>query len=72
MERRSMGNNFTNPQQRKNWNEYNKKYAQEHYRSFCLKFNKDTDKDVIEFLTNGQSPTQVIRALVKEKLGTGK
>lgn len=67
-----MGNSFKNPQQREHWNDYNKRYANKHYKSFCLKLNKETDKDIIDFLSaNGKSPTAVVRALVREKTGTG-
>ena len=73
LERRAMANNFKNQAQREHWNAYNKKYAAENYKSVCLKLNKKTDKDVIEYLTgNGASPTAVIRALVNKELGTGK
>ena len=67
-----MANVFKNDEQRKKWNTYNNKYAKKNYKSICLKLNKNTDKDIIDYLTsNGGSPTQVIKALVKEKLGTG-
>lgn len=68
-----MANVFKNDEQRKKWNTYNNKYAKKNYKSICLKLNKNTDKDIIDYLTsNGGSPTQVIKTLVKEKLGTGK
>ena len=68
-----MANKFKNSEQRAHWNEYNAKYAAENYKSICLKLNKKTDKDVIDYLTKpGDSPTTVIRTLVRDKLGTGK
>lgn len=64
---------FKNSAQRVHWNEYNSKYAAKNYKTICLKLNKRTDLDIIEYLTgNGASPTVVIRTLVREKLGTGK
>lgn len=68
-----MANKFKNSEQRIHWNNYNAKYAAANYKSICLKLNKKNDKDIIDYLTqNGASPTAVIRALVREKLGTGK
>lgn len=68
-----MANVFKNQAQRERWNAYNSKYAKENYKSICLKLNKEKDKDVIDYLTtNGASPTQVLKTLVREKLGTGK
>lgn len=68
-----MANRFKNAEQRAHWNKYNAKYAAKNYKSICLKLNKQTDKDVIDYLTSlGDSPTAAIRALVREKLGTGK
>lgn len=68
-----MANVFKNQEQRDKWNAYNAKYAKKNYRSICMKFNKVKDKDIIDYLTkDGASPTQVIKALVREKLGAGK
>ena len=68
-----MANVFKKPEQRTKWNAYNNQYAKKNYKSICLKLNKNKDKDIIEYLTeNGSSPTVVIKALVREKIGTGK
>lgn len=68
-----MANVFKNQEQRDKWNAYNAKYAKKNYKSICLKLNKNSDKDVIDYLqNNGGSPTQTIKALVREKIGTGK
>lgn len=62
-----MANNFKTPEQRANWNKYNNAYAKEHYKTICLKLNVDTDKDVIDYLTNNstKSATQLIKELVR-------
>ena len=68
-----MANNFKNDEQRAKWNEYNNAYSKKNYRAISLKLNKASDKDVINYLeTKGESPTKVVRELVREKLGTGK
>lgn len=63
-----MANNFKTPEQRANWNKYNNAYAKEHYKTICLKLNVETDKDIIDYLTNTpstKSATQVIRDLIR-------
>ena len=68
-----MANNFKNDEQRVKWNKYNNAYSKKTYRAISLKLNKANDQDVINYLeTKGESPTKVVRELVREKLGTGK
>ena len=64
-----MANIFKNDEQRQNWNKYNNNYAKQNYRSYCIKLNKKTDKDIIELIeTSNETATQVIRGLLKAKI----
>ena len=64
-----MANNFKNDEQRANWNRYNNAYSKKHYKAISLKLNLETDKDVIDLLTNSEkSPTQIVRELVLKSL----
>lgn len=68
-----MANYFTKPEQRTHWNEYNRKYSNENYKSVCLKLNKKKDKDIIDYLAQcGKTPTELFKSLLREKIGTGK
>lgn len=68
-----MANNFKNQTQRTNWNKYNNAYSKKNYKTICIKLRLVEDKDIIDFLYSlSPSPTKAIKALVKEKLGTGK
>lgn len=62
-----MPNIFKNDEQRKHWNEYNKNYSNRNYKTITMKFNKNKDQDVIEYLLGqeGISATQVVRDLVR-------
>ena len=65
-----MPNIFKNDEQRQRWYEYNNKYSRENYRTFCIKLNKKTDKELIEYLeSSNKTTTQVIKDLIKTKLG---
>ena len=67
-----MANVFKNPEQRKHWNEYNNKYSKENYRTFCLKLNKNKDKDIIDFLEGSkENVTTILKRLLREKIGSG-
>ena len=73
-ERRAMAaRKFKNDEQRKRWNQYNDSYSKKNYKCYALKLNKNNDQDVIKYLENqNESPTQVLRRLVRKELGTGK
>lgn len=64
-----MPNVFRTEEQRKHWNEYNKNYSNKNYRTITMKFNKEKDADIIEFLTghDGVPATQVIRDLIRNR-----
>lgn len=68
-EKNAMPNNFKNDEQRKRWNAYNNQYAKKNYKTICIKFNKESDKDILDYLENsGESPTRVIRELLKARV----
>ena len=68
-----MASVFKNEDQRAHWNKYNNEYSKKNYRCYCLKFNKEKDKDIINYIeSNGGSPSIVIRNLVREKIAGGK
>lgn len=60
--------------QRKHWNDYNKKYAKEHFKSYNLKLRLEEDKDIIEYLETNKrkhkSLSDLIRGLVREKIAS--
>ena len=64
-----MGNVFRNPEQRKHWNEYNKNYSKANYKTMSIKFHKEKDKDLLDYI--GSQPTSVsetIKRVVREKI----
>ena len=63
---------FKDEEQRKRWNNYNNSYAREKYKSYNLKMNKETDKDVIDYIASShESPTQIVKRLIRKEIGTG-
>lgn len=68
-----MAQRTMNDEQRKRWNQYNDSYSKKNYKCYALKLNKNNDQDVIKYLENqNESPTQVLKRLVRKELGTGK
>lgn len=66
-----MGNNFKNQEQRDHWNRYNSAYSKEHYKTYTVKFNRQQDKDVIDFLNqNSKSITATLKTIIREYLKT--
>ena len=65
-----MANVFKNDEQRKRWNEYNNKYSKENYRTFTIKLNRKSDKELIDYLESTDcTATQLIKSLIREKVG---
>lgn len=65
-----MGNIFKSQEQREKWNAYNSKYAKENYKTVTLKLNKNSDKDILEYIeSSGKTATAVFKELLREKLG---
>ena len=62
-----MPNNFKTDEQRQNWNKYNREYSKAHYKNICLKLNRETDKDMIEFLERVGN-ANFIRNAIKEAM----
>ena len=66
-----MPNIFKNDEQRQRWYDYNSKYSKKNYRTFCIKLNRKTDKELIEYLEGSEkTATQVIKELLKAKLNS--
>lgn len=66
-----MPNIFKNDEQRQRWYDYNSKYSKKNYRTFCIKLNRKTDKELIEYLESSEKTvTQVIKELLKAKLNS--
>lgn len=64
-----MPNIFKNDEQRRRWYDYNSKYSKKNYRTFCIKLNRKTDKDLIEYLENSnETATQVIKDLLRKRI----
>ena len=64
-----MSNIFKNDEQRQRWYDYNSKYSKKNYRTFCIKLNRKTDKELIEYLeSSNKTFTQFIKELLKDKL----
>ena len=70
-----MPNNYAKwtPEQRKQWNAFNAKYNKEHYATVTLKINRDTEKDIIDFLydENGKpkfSLSGKIKSLIRKAI----
>lgn len=51
-----------------NYRRYQTQYRKQHYRTFAIRLNNETDKDVIEFLEKQESLTDTIRTMVLQKL----
>lgn len=66
-----MPNIFKNDEQRKRWYDYNSQYSKKNYRTFCIKLNRKTDKELIKYLeSSNKTATQVIKELLKAKLNS--
>lgn len=64
-----MANNFKNQEQREHWNRYNNEYSKKTYRTITIKLNKNSDKDVIDYIdSQSGTATSIIRKLVREKI----
>ena len=66
-----MANNYKKwtPQQKENWNVYNKNYAKSHFKSVNVKLRLVEDKDIIDFLEAQDCTTSdYIRNLIREKM----
>lgn len=57
--------------QRKRWNDYNRNYAKNHFKSYNIKLRLEEDKDIIDYLETHKetSLTDFVRKSVREKIG---
>ena len=62
-----MQNIFKTDEQRQNWNKYNREYSKAHYKNICLKLNRETEKEMIEFLQRVGNAS-FIRAAIKKAM----
>ena len=50
--------------------DYQIKYYKEHYRTFSVKFNRENDKEVIDFLESKENIAAWVREAVKKELSS--
>lgn len=62
---RYAGRNITK-QQYDNYREYQNGFIRDTYKTYAIKFNKDKDKEVLEYLYTKESPTKFIRQCIIE------
>ena len=68
-----MNNTPKSRKQRERWNTYNKKYARENYKSFSVRLNKKSDKEMLTYIEgSGKSVTAIFKELLNEKLKNNK
>ena len=71
--RRKMGGNLYKnwgSEQRRHWNDYNRKYAKAHFKTVNLKLRINEDKDIIDYLNSrgNISLSEFIRNIIREKI----
>lgn len=62
---RFAGRNITK-QQYDNYREYQNDFMKDTYKTYAIKFNRDKDKDVLEYLSTKDSVTGFIRQCIVE------
>lgn len=60
--------------QRQNWNNYNRRYAKEHFKSIQLKLRYKEDKDIIDYLESQKNITlsELLRTIIRERINNEK
>lgn len=55
-------------EQMDSYRKYQTQYRKDHYRAFAIRFNRDTDEDIIKFMEAQESLTDTMRTILRDYL----